>query len=65
MAKKKTVAEARYERERLAHMEIDQSSRFQEKTGLCPVCRAFPTAHGITCGRIQCITKWLNIKVGE
>lgn len=62
MNSKKTVSETRYSRERLAHLSIDKAVRFQRKTGMCPICNELPTAHGITCGRIQCIGKWLNIK---
>lgn len=63
MAKKKTVSETKYDRERLAHLDIDRAARWQAVNGMCPVCQTRPTGHGITCGRIECIGAWLNIKV--
>lgn len=65
MAKKKTVSETRYDRERLAHLDIDRAARWQANSGKCPVCQTRPTGHGITCGRVECISQWLNIKVGN
>lgn len=62
MARKKkgpTLAEQRYNREAAQHATIDAAARFAGETGVCPVCRTRPSAHGITCGELACIERWL------
>ena len=63
--KHRTLVDKRHDRWRRENMKIDQAIRFQESTGLCPVCRNYDTAHGITCGRLECIRKWLRLRQSD
>jgi len=51
-------------RDEMAHHQITQAAAYRKETGKCPVCHS-RGGHGITCGRIKCIQRWLQIKVKE
>lgn len=43
-----------------SHRGIDKAIEYNDRTGLCPVCRERPSTYGITCGDMSCISGWLK-----
>lgn len=44
---------------------IDQAVKYRDRTNKCPVCKARPRGHGVTCGNIECIHVWILGKPKE
>ncbi len=43
-----------------SHREISKAYQYSQDSGLCPVCQAKRTGHGVTCGDIECIALWVQ-----